>query len=308
LTIWGNGGILKGVWMKDNYLLSVYCKERWEELCLQGENMISRIHEFDFVFSFAGEDRTLVEEIQKQLLTKGYHIFYDYNYQEQLTGQDLYRALRDIYRNKGKFVVCFISDAYARKKWTNLEFTAVKERLLDTFFAEGFLIPILIGNVSILKDIPTFIGFYRHTDIDKTVDMLCKKFDSCIEEDILIDDIQCFIEYIQENVFSLLQRQRCSISQKGDLFNVHENVKMLTLRFATDVTAQLPCIMVFEYSDSALEDTFPALIVTWHKCPHLRFFIHIFSEYIDKKSDELTFDELVGEIGSYIKKRMEGIE
>jgi hypothetical protein len=267
---------------------------------------MNRIHEFDFVFSFAGEDRTLVEEIQTRLSAKGYHVFYDNNYQEQLAGQDLYRVLRDIYRNKGKFVVCFISDAYARKKWTNLEFTAVKERFLDTFFAEGFLIPILIGNASILKDIPAFIGFYRHTDIGKTVDMLCKKIDSFIEEDNLIDDIQRFIEYMQERIFSLLQRQRCSISQKGDALIVNGNVKILTLRFATDATAQLPCVMVFEHSDGALEDVFPALIVTWHKCPHLRFFIHIFSEYIDKRPDELTFDELAVEICSYIKARAEG--
>jgi len=268
--------------------------------------MMSRIHEFDFVFSFAGEDRTLVEEIQTRLSAKGYYVFYDNNYQEQLTGQDLYRVLRDIYRNKGKFVVCFISDAYAQKKWTNLEFTAVKERFLETFFAEGFLIPILIGNASILGDIPTFIGFYRHTDIDKTVDMLCKKFDSCIEEDNLIDDIQRFIEYMQESVFSLLRRQHCSITQKGDSFIVHGNNKMLILRFATDAIAQLPCIMVFEHSESSLEDPFPALIITWHKCPHLQFFIHIFSECIDKSPDELTFNELIFGICTYIKERIEG--
>jgi hypothetical protein len=266
---------------------------------------MSRIYEFDFVFSFAGEDRTLVEEIQTRLSAKGYHIFYDNNYQEQLTGQDLYRVLRDIYRNKGKFVVCFISEAYAQKKWTNLEFTAVKERFLETFFAEGFLIPILIDNASILRDIPTFIGFYRHTDIDKTVDMLCKKLDSCIEEDNLIDDIQRFIKHIQESVFSLLQKQHCSTTQKGDLFTVHGNMKMLILRFSTDATAQLPCIMVFEHSDSSLEDPFPALIITWHKCPHLQFFIHIFSECIDKRPAELTFDELIFGICSYIKERVE---
>jgi hypothetical protein len=267
--------------------------------------MLNLTHEFDFAFSFAGEDRILVEEIRNRLSVKGYQVFYDNGYQEQLVGQDLYRVLRDVYRNKGKFVVCFISDAYARKKWTNLEFTAVKERFLDTFFAEGFLIPILIGNTSILKDIPTFIGFYRHTDIDQTVDMLCKKMDSCIEEDNLIDDIQRFIEHIQKNIFFQLQRQRCNITQKGDSFIVKGTMGILTLHFETDITAQLPCVMVFDHNDDTLEGMFPALIITWCKCPYLRFFMHIFSEYIDKKNNELTFDEIVIEICSYIKKRIE---
>jgi len=140
-----------------------------EEIYMQQQALSNKTYEFDFAFSFAGEDRELVSCIKDQLEAKGYRVLYDYTYQAQLVGRDLYQILRDVYRNLGKFVVCYISDAYVQKKWTNLEFTAVKERFLDTFFAEGFLIPILIDNASILKDVPSFIGFYNHIDIDKTV-------------------------------------------------------------------------------------------------------------------------------------------
>ena len=267
-----------------------------------------QIYEFDFAFSFAGEDRVLVEDIRNRLSEKNYRVFYDNDYQVQLLGEDLYRELRDIYRNKGKFVVCFISDAYMRKKWTNLEFTAVKERFLDTFFAEGFLILILIDNAPIMEDIPSFIGFYRYKNPDETVDMLRKKFDSYIEEDNLIANIYQFITHMQERVVFLLCRQHCNISQEGNLLIMHGDVKTLVLRFSTDVTAQLSCVMIFEHDNYAHGDMFPALIITWRKSPHLRFFVHIFSEFTDKKSDELTFDELAAEICSYIKGRTGNLE
>ena len=70
--------------------------------------------EFDFAFSFAGEERVIVEQIYTKLKDKGYHIFYDNAYQAQLVGKDLYSDLRDVYRNKGKFVVCFISESYTK--------------------------------------------------------------------------------------------------------------------------------------------------------------------------------------------------
>ena len=109
---------------------------------------------YDFAFSFAGEDRKTVELIKNYLTKQNYTVFYDNDFQYDLVGKDLYSYLREIYKNKCKFVVCFISENYAKKIWTNLEFTAVKERLMSTFFASDFLIPILIDNSNILKDIP----------------------------------------------------------------------------------------------------------------------------------------------------------
>lgn len=98
----------------------------------------SSLYKFDFAFSFAGEDRDIVEAIKNILESKNYTVFYDNDFQHELIGKDLYSYLREIYRDKGKFIVCFISEHYAKKVWTNLEFTAIKERLMATFFAKRF--------------------------------------------------------------------------------------------------------------------------------------------------------------------------
>ena len=80
---------------------------------------------YDFAFSFAGEDRRLVKSIKEMLEKQNYTVFYDNDLQYELVGKDLYSSLREIYKNKCKFVVCFISENYSKKVWTKLEFTAV---------------------------------------------------------------------------------------------------------------------------------------------------------------------------------------
>lgn len=75
----------------------------------------SSLYKFDFAFSFAGEDRDIVEAIKNILESKNYTVFYDNDFQHELIGKDLYSYLREIYRDKGKFIVCFISEHYAKK-------------------------------------------------------------------------------------------------------------------------------------------------------------------------------------------------
>ena len=75
--------------------------------------------EYDVCLSFAGENRSYVTRVAAYLRTKGARIFYDLYEQTKLWGKDLYAHLDDIYRNKARFCVMFISEAYGRKLWTN---------------------------------------------------------------------------------------------------------------------------------------------------------------------------------------------
>ena len=55
-------------------------------------------------------------------------MFYDVDEQLKLWGADLYAYLDDIYRNKARFCVIFISEAYGRKLWTNHERQSAQAR------------------------------------------------------------------------------------------------------------------------------------------------------------------------------------
>lgn len=85
--------------------------------------------EYDVALSFAGEDRRFVEECAEILRSLCINVFYDNYEKEVLLGKNLYSYLADIYQNRARFAVVFVSKAYKEKRWTKheLEYIAKKE-------------------------------------------------------------------------------------------------------------------------------------------------------------------------------------
>jgi TIR domain len=83
---------------------------------------------YDVTLSFAGEDRVFVDCVAEQLKLKGLKLFYDKYEQINLWGKDLYTHLDDVYANKARYCVMFISNAYAKKLWTNHERESAQAR------------------------------------------------------------------------------------------------------------------------------------------------------------------------------------
>ena len=154
---------------------------------------------YDVAFSFAGEDRDVVAKI-KEIVSTEFNVFYDNDNQTDLIGKDLYRYLRDLYAHNAKYVACFLSEHYYEKIWTNLEFSAVKERLMNTFFDSDFLIPIMLDDTPLTRDIPSFIGFYKHTDISKTADLIKAKIRIPYADNNIILHREKLLEFFLLNV------------------------------------------------------------------------------------------------------------
>lgn len=269
------------------------------------KNSILNSEEFDFAFSFAGEDRKIVEKIYKKLVVADFKVFYDYTYQAQLVGKDLYTLLRDLYKNKGKYVVCFISEHYTKKIWTNLEFTAVKERLMSTFFAGDFLIPILIGNPEMLEDIPSFIGFYQHKSINDTVNMLKEKINTTILEDNFLNNVNNCISYIRKQTFNNLNRKNinAALSDENELI-IKSMHNIFVLHFYSDPIVQTPCILISkkEHGENIHHhENFPIFIITWNKRETLTFSIHDFDGTANKIIKNQTINGIVNSICSYVE-------
>ncbi len=91
------------------------------------------MHFFDVALSFPGESRSLVEpiaiELERTLGPNTY--FYDSNYTSQLARPSLDTLLQDIYRNRSKLIVVFLSSDYQRKEWCGVEFRVVKEIIMS---------------------------------------------------------------------------------------------------------------------------------------------------------------------------------
>jgi len=85
-------------------------------------------YEYDVALSFAGEDRTYVESVAANLKLLGITVFYDSFETVDLWGKDLYQYLNDIYKNKARYCVIFISKYYKKKLWTNHELRSAQAR------------------------------------------------------------------------------------------------------------------------------------------------------------------------------------
>lgn len=260
---------------------------------------------FDLVFSFAGEDRYIVSEIYNKLKGK-YNIFYDEEYTSQLLGSDLYNGLRNIYKNNGLYVVCFISKYYAKKIWTSLEFTAIKERLMSTFFTSDFLIPILIDDydLNLVNDIPSYIAFYKHESIEKTVQILDDKISSSTIEYNFISNVNKVISFLCEQIYkklNILDDNKIKLIRPNEL-QISNMEKSFSLVFLSDTEAQSSCILVRKISENLnINEIFPTFIITWEKDRKIDFSIHEFTFDIHSDNQKLSLNKVIQYFSDYIK-------
>ena len=84
--------------------------------------------EYDVALSFAGEDREYVDQVAGHLQRAGVAVFYDKYEQVDLWGKDLYEHLSDVYQNKARYTVMFVSRHYAEKLWTRHERKSAQAR------------------------------------------------------------------------------------------------------------------------------------------------------------------------------------
>jgi len=92
---------------------------------------MAKQYEYDVALSFAGEDREYVNAVATHLQACNIKVFYDEFEQVELWGKDLYTHLDEVYRNKARFCVMFISENYQRKDWTNHERESAQARALQ---------------------------------------------------------------------------------------------------------------------------------------------------------------------------------
>lgn len=118
--------------------------------------------EYDVVLSFAGEDRKYVEGTASYLKKSGVKVFYDVYEDINLWGKDLYQHLDDIYQNKAKYAVIFISENYSKKLWTNHELKSAQARAFSS--NEEYILPARFDN-SEIPGIRKTIGYVNLSDI-----------------------------------------------------------------------------------------------------------------------------------------------
>lgn len=113
-------------------------------------------YEYHVTLSFAGENRQDVEELAKLLRDSGYKVFYDKYEQAQLWGENLYDYFSEIYKNKARYCVIFVSKYYAQKPWANHERQSAQARAFEE--SGAYILPVRLDDTEIPGILPT-IGY-----------------------------------------------------------------------------------------------------------------------------------------------------
>lgn len=129
--------------------------------------------DYDVALSFAGENRDYVNEVAEILRSMGVRVFYDVFEEDNLWGKNLYEYLSDVYQNKARYTVIFISKFYNKKLWTNHERVAMQARAFQE--SHEYILPARFDDT----EIPGILRTIGYIDLNfktaKQLAMLIKK-------------------------------------------------------------------------------------------------------------------------------------
>jgi TIR domain len=148
----------------------------------EGWHMSAKSYEYDVCFSFAGEQRQYVEELASLLNENKIRSFYDRHEQASLWGKDLYEHLDDVYRNRAKYCILFISTDYARKVWTSHERRSAQSRAFEQ--NEEYILPVRFDDTEIPGIRPT-VGYIDAREVApiQLASLIRQKLSAIIEEE-----------------------------------------------------------------------------------------------------------------------------
>ncbi len=129
---------------------------------------------YDVALSFAGEDRGHARKIAELLRVQGFSVFYDEYEQATLWGRNLYSHLSDVYQNRARYCLMFISENYARKLWTKRERESAQARAFRE--SREYILPLRLDNTS-LPGIEDTVGYIdlNNTSHEEVVRLLAEK-------------------------------------------------------------------------------------------------------------------------------------
>jgi hypothetical protein len=111
--------------------------------------------EFDVAVSFAGEDRDFVKEVFRGLDSER-SVFFDEDFIVETWGRDLVEYFADLYQNRARYVVMFVSRHYAEKSWTTHE----RRSALATAITQQspYILPVRLDDTQLPGLLPT-VGY-----------------------------------------------------------------------------------------------------------------------------------------------------
>jgi hypothetical protein len=106
---------------------------------------------YDLAVSFAGEQRTYVEQVVRACQQRGLRVFYDRDMNNEWWGKSFVREQRKVYSSQTRFFVPFLSTEYLAKSIPVDEFSAAMMTAVKQ--GDSYVLPVLVGDVQVPPDL-----------------------------------------------------------------------------------------------------------------------------------------------------------
>lgn len=173
---------------------------------------------YDVTLSFAGEERSYVEDIAKLLKEQNIKVFYDNFETSNLWGKDLYQYFQSIYKEQALYCVIFFSKNYLKKFWTRHELKQAQARAF--FENREYILPVIIDvNLNDIPGMNATTGFIEYKDFShkKIVELIIEKINNSYNE-----QQNNFLKIkFKKNTFQLLFDDILFIESVSPLIYVH---------------------------------------------------------------------------------------
>lgn len=100
--------------------------------------------DFDLLLSFAGEEREYARAIHEICKANGLSVFLDEEFQHEIWGENLVEYLSYTYRERGRYVVLLVSEAYCRRAYTRVEWRASFDRMIGE--SSPYVLPVKVDD------------------------------------------------------------------------------------------------------------------------------------------------------------------
>lgn len=128
----------------------------------------------DVALSYASEHRAYIQQVAEELQKRGVTVFFDVFEELEMWGQILTDHFEEVFSKRARYVVCFLSREYQKKKWTEFE----RQHIVSSYVKRpGKLLLVSFDGVKKMKGIPDIL--YVVNASEKTplalASMICSK-------------------------------------------------------------------------------------------------------------------------------------
>ncbi len=221
------------------------------------------VNVYDIAISYSSKDREYVEQVVSELKKVGINTFYDKDCEHDLWGEELKSYLTEVYQDKTKYVMVFISKHYAESIWSIHEFRSALAG--ETKKAGKYILPVRLDDTKLLGLIETicFKDFSKTSPVElaETVRRILIDSKEGYKPELAKLSANCVTRTLQTKIKVGVSNESGQNISEVEICMVAPNGTYLTQHTNSDGVAFFDIHKLFKYTIFFAHKDYPAFIL-----------------------------------------------